>query len=581
MRYSRFHWLHFLFFFNVGFPVLSVSASTEDGFKLDSVASLFPSRGFERQIEFWRHILTKVDSREVLFHDSEDLRLIYHREVFERSIHGDPGEARRQRDYLRRRIKEVQQWFEEIARWGADSERLQPHHREIIRTLTQYGYSVTPEVLRERAAAVRLQRGVRDRFRESLIRSGLFRPFVEETLERFGVPKELSALPHIESSYDYNAYSRAGAAGIWQFTAGTARSYLHVGQVVDERLDPVRATEAAARLLRENYDILGNWPLAITAYNYGRNGMLRAVRSLGPDLLTIIRRHDGQAFGFAGKNFYAEFLAALEASRNYQKYFGDLPIAAPLAFDSVVLDRACRTDRLVSALNLDRDAIARMNPHLRKALRSSQALVPAGVTIHVPEGRGSTVVAALQKLPEAKREPFRTPDGRLLYRVQPGDTLSAIAADMGLSVKDLQSSNRLRSPDQIYVGQELVLPPGTSTAATFAGPPEPAGENCVHIVRPGESLTAIARRYGTTPHTLARLNNLENPDHLAVGARIQLPGGVSAGSECRPASHYRVRPGDTLLDIARRFGCNLADLMNANGIPDPDQLPIGLELLIP
>ena len=127
---------------------------------------------------------------------------------------------------------------------------------------------------------------------------------------RHGVPTELAALPHVESSYNPAARSHVGASGIWQFTRSTGRRFMRVDHVLDERNDPFRATEAAAKLLAYNYSIAGNWPMAITAYNHGLAGARRAMRRHGDTAYTdILRRYNGRAFGFASRNFYVAFFS--------------------------------------------------------------------------------------------------------------------------------------------------------------------------------------------------------------------------------------------------------------------------------
>ena len=151
-----------------------------------------------------------------------------------------------------------------------------------------------------------------------------------ETLKKLGVPEELALLPLVESSFE-NVRSRAGAVGMWQFTRSTGRLYLRITSRVDERLDPSKAAHAAGRLLRDNYNALGNWPLAITAYNHGRGGMQRAQREHGSDLNVIISDYDGPVFGYASMNFYSEFLAAVEVYDTYANYFGELVLESPAA----------------------------------------------------------------------------------------------------------------------------------------------------------------------------------------------------------------------------------------------------------
>jgi membrane-bound lytic murein transglycosylase D len=144
---------------------------------------------------------------------------------------------------------------------------------------------------------------------------------MEEVFVRAGMPPELVALVSVESGFSPRVRSSAGALGIWQFTRSTGREFLKITRYRDDRLDPVRSTEAAAQLLEANYQALGSWPLAITAYNYGTAGTERAAAECGSDYMKILKTYSGPHFGFAVKNYYAEFLAADQVQRYEEKYF--------------------------------------------------------------------------------------------------------------------------------------------------------------------------------------------------------------------------------------------------------------------
>jgi membrane-bound lytic murein transglycosylase D len=176
----------------------------------------------------------------------------------------------------------------------------------------------------EPAARVRTQRGLREAFAQGLTAERLFRPGVRRALDAVGLPLDLAALPLIESSYHPGRVSSAGAVGLWQLTADVADRYVRVDGKVDERRDPGRASVAAAGYLRDLHDQFGSWPLAITAYNHGPTGMQRARTTVGSDDLgEIVQRYDGPGFGFASRNFYAEFLAARHVLRHAGDYFPD------------------------------------------------------------------------------------------------------------------------------------------------------------------------------------------------------------------------------------------------------------------
>src|SRR5262249_10547620 len=165
---------------------------------------------------------------------------------------------------------------------------------------------------------------------QGLVRSWAYLPEIERVFADAGLPSELTLLPHVESSFENRALSKVGAAGIWQIMPATGRRYLRVSDDMDERLNIRASTMAAAQILRENYDMLGTWPLAITAYNHGANGMKQAVAAVGTtDFGVIVQRYRGPLFGFASQNFYAEFLVAVDLVKHYKQYFGDILFEAP------------------------------------------------------------------------------------------------------------------------------------------------------------------------------------------------------------------------------------------------------------
>jgi membrane-bound lytic murein transglycosylase D len=177
------------------------------------------------------------------------------------------------------------------------------------------------------AQNLRVQQGMRERFRDGLLRSRYYRPTMERIFRAVDVPPELVTLAEVESGFECRAKSDAGAVGIWQFTRGTGKEYMRITRYHDDRLNPITETEAAARLLRANYDTLGSWPLAITAYNYGTGGMAEASSEYHGDYAEIVRKYSGSRFGFASKNYYSEFLAALQVHQYEEQYFPELKYA--------------------------------------------------------------------------------------------------------------------------------------------------------------------------------------------------------------------------------------------------------------
>jgi membrane-bound lytic murein transglycosylase D len=198
---------------------------------------------------------------------------------------------------------------------GISPEELGPEGRMLWQT---WACPCAPEELRRAAGSIRVQQGLREKVDEGIQRAQALLPRILAILQEHDVPVELAALPLVESTYNPQAYSKAGAVGLWQFIRSTGKRYLTITRARDDRRDPLRATQAAARLLRHNYEALGSWPLAIVAYNHGREGVLTARAAVGSSAIEdIIARYTGPRFGFASKNFYAEFLAALKVVRPF------------------------------------------------------------------------------------------------------------------------------------------------------------------------------------------------------------------------------------------------------------------------
>ena len=187
------------FFF---FLLFSSSLLGAGSFSLDQISSSFPSKGFEDQIEFWKTIFTHYGDREVLIHDQNDVRLVYEVVRFARGVRNDDFEYKRQHKELEKREKLWQLLIEDIRRYGSDSEKLTRRHKKIIQLLESHGYSISSSLLRELGRNIRSQRGIKEKFREGLIRSGQYLNRIEAIFEEYDLPTELAFLPHVESSFN-------------------------------------------------------------------------------------------------------------------------------------------------------------------------------------------------------------------------------------------------------------------------------------------------------------------------------------------------------------------------------------------
>jgi membrane-bound lytic murein transglycosylase D len=371
------------------------------------------------------------------------------------------------------------------------------------------------------AQSLRAQRGIKERTERALAIAGAHLPSMEATFRAYALPIELTRLPIVESSFDINAYSKSSAAGLWQFIPSSARIYMRLDEAVDERRDPWRSTDAAARHLRDDYALLGSWPLALTAYNHGRNGIARGLAEVkGRTLIDLIERYEHPRFGFASKNFYAEFLAAKDIEAQAQRYFPGLVRQQPQAHVEIELKEYLAYPSVLAMSGLDRERFRELNPSLSEAVIRGQLWVPKGQKIRLPTQEAPKFQQAYARLPATERHAAQRSYWRE-HRVQRGEVLGRIASRYGVSVRDIQRANQLREPGHIRIGQTLKIPPGNSS------PPPPSLRKValrVHTVRAGETLSSIARKHQVGVPEIAQLNQLDDRHLIKPGQRLKIPG---------------------------------------------------------
>jgi hypothetical protein len=259
-------------------------------------------------VAFWKQIYTAYGVGDFVLHDRDRLDVVYGVVRIKNATSQASAAAVAEPEIQRMRAK-YNDILTRLAA-GAAPEELGAEGGVVAQT---WGCPCPPEVLRRAGENIRVQQGLREKVDEGLHRASKLLPRILAILRQHQVPAELAALPMVESTFNPAAYSKAGAAGLWQFIRSTGKQYSLISRKRDDRRDPVRATEAAAHLLRSNYEALGSWPLAIVAYNHGHAGIRAASTVVGSTAIEdIVARYNGPRFGFASKNFYAEFLAALD-----------------------------------------------------------------------------------------------------------------------------------------------------------------------------------------------------------------------------------------------------------------------------
>jgi membrane-bound lytic murein transglycosylase D len=490
----RFHWLGLVVLLLAPFiwgP--SVRAETSDAFA-------YPPE-LEPDVRFWIRVYTEVTTDQGLLHDDWYLGLVY--EV----LRFDPSDSPRQREHIVEQAKA--RYAALLRRFAAgDTENLTAHERRILH---DFGDKTTATGYREAIERIRFQLGQADRFHEGLIRAQAYEASISRVLADRGVPPEIGALPHVESSFNPAAYSRVGAAGLWQFMPGTARRYMRVDGIVDQRLDPYSATEAAANLMLYNYRLLGTWPLAVTAYNHGPGGLRRAQDELGTsNIAVIVKRYQGATFGFASRNFYVAFLAALEVDRNAEKYFGPLTHLPDTQSTVVTLPDYVAVDALARAFKADLGALRVLNPALRPPIWNKTRLVPRGYELRIPGSPApADIAAAWTRLAPADRFVAQRNDGA--HRARRGETLAGIAAASGVALNRLLAANGLSATRELTRGELVRIPlpasradgsaPAIAAAAATAAAAAPPAAALPAVEAPGAPAASTA----VAPSAIARL----------------------------------------------------------------------------
>lgn len=473
--------------------------------------SLFPvPPRLEKRVDFWIDIFTIYRSSQIILHDAENPERIYlifdspeppdnlfapytqieqdqideKKEIVVAFLHAIADArfgAKTDTDEL---SDEAAQAYSDIAGlfWGlfdgsVDLDDLDDFQSNILRIAEYFKDERSRDALIKAAGEkrIRAQRGASDNFREALVYSGLYIDMVRDMLVSNGIPPQIACLPFIESFYNPTAMSHKNAAGIWQFTRWAARDErLRIGPVIDERKDPYLSTLAAANKLKKenrlfvktarslgiNIDNVPLWDLNITAWNLGPYGLRKAIKRMkSVEIDKILFDYRQRSKGFAVKNFYSEFLAAMHVYANSKRYFKNVKPYPPI--DTLVEDyelpSSISFSGLAQDLGIEKEQLHLFNPSLTLAARLDAVKIPRSTVIKVP--KGTEVQRSLEQI--YAQEKFLLEDEdleeQLTYTVRRGDTLSEIAYKFGVGLSRLMNSNGLRS-SRIYPSTVLIIP---------------------------------------------------------------------------------------------------------------------------
>lgn len=441
----------------LGYPLLSLlffllcicgSATSSEAKKTASTAqssNVFPLyNAIVTNVRFWEKIYSTYSNDLLLVHDANDLQKIY---AAVSLLPPDTPQAREKNARIEKQIKEkYQHILEKLA-------SAPPRTSTEKRVAALFPGSGKAEKMRQAARQIRTQNGQRQRFQQSVIRSGAYIKEFKKIFRDAHLPEDLAYLPHVESSFHPGAYSRAGAAGIWQFTRSTGKRYLIIDDAVDQRLDPIAATHAAAKYFRRSYSHLKHWPLAVTSYNYGLPGTIRAQEEFG-SYTDVFRSHRTKTFKFAARNFYSEFLAAKKTAKKLEK---TLKLNKPDKTCSLSLTGYLRLKDVLWYFRVSQKELKRLNPALLPPVFDGTRRITKQYTLHLP-----ATAAIKQKIATfPKKFYYTTQQYTRLHRVRKGESVSSIAAHFGISATALQKANNLNKEGRIKINQRLRIPTDT------------------------------------------------------------------------------------------------------------------------
>lgn len=408
-----------------------------------------PSPNLMGSVEFWRNLFARYGQHHSVVHDTKHLNIIYGVLDFS-NLYGNPGVETGEIYRVRRAIEEMHKAKikEMLLRFASGGIPLTPWEDRIYKIFQK---NLDSYSFRKGAENLRAQWGQNDRFQAGLIRFARYQPLLEQSFIQEGVPPEITRLTFVESMFTNNAVSKVGAAGPWQFMLSTGKSFLQINKYLDQRYDPLLAGSAAAKLLKKNYDLLKSWPLAINAYNTGALRLLKAIRKFQTDDIgTIVLNFDDPGYQFASRNFYPEFLAALEVSNNYKEYFGHLKLEKPIAFEELVLPYHTSMNQVAITLATDVAILKDLNPAYFDEYFSENTFIPQGYSIRVPRGEKSLYLAAMDQIHNEEKD-FHW------HVVAKRDTLPKIASRYKVTTSQLMQANRLLD-SKVQEGQILKIP---------------------------------------------------------------------------------------------------------------------------
>lgn len=461
-----------------------------------------------------------------------------------------------------------------------------------------------PIVLNDRVkkSIVYFQTVARDAFAKYLSRSKKYAPMMLRILAEYGLPQDLTYLSLVESGFNPRAYSWARASGLWQFIASTGRLYnLKRNWWIDERRDPVKSTHAACQFLKDLYTEFGSWELAMAAYNGGPGKVRKVIKKQKTiDFWKMRLRRQTM-------DYVPLIMAAAIIGKDPAKHgFDDIEYEGELAWDDIVIDRCLDLSVVAKTVGCSLQELKDLNPELLRRYTPPNA---KKYTLKVPAGSKEDFLLAYESMPSPKETSW------VRHKIKRGETVSSIAAKYGVSQYAIFGANNLRRTSKIYAGKELIVPVPLDReyrSSTRRRNRDYQAKNSVYVVRSGDTMWDIARAFGTTVSALRRVNYVERGSRIYVGQKLKIPakaaklkeknvvdskssktyaqthgapakskssGTKGVGSNKQTVTH-KVRRGDTVWDIARKYGTTTAKIRRLNGLGRSSRIYPGQVLIV-
>lgn len=450
-----------------------------------------------------------------------------------------------------------------------------------------------------------------------LSRSSRYEKLMKRVLRDNGLPEDLFYIALIESGFSARATSHASAVGYWQFIRGTGKRYgLEISRFVDERRDPVLATQAAAEYFKGLYSLFGSWYLSMASYNVGENRVKREVM-----------KHSTRDFWKLAKkgslpretiNYVPKFIAAKLIAKDPAKFgFEEIDYLPPVEFETIVVNRPVNLRLMAERMNLNYEDFKALNPKFKGEIAP---LKDSGLDLRVPPGSKEAALIAARDSAVDRVEYVADQGETELYRIRRGDSLHSIARRYRTTVAYLRDLNDLPKGRKLRVGMKIFVPDRTPVSQrrtsvartstpvvesilasesrdTGEAPKTPAAElgsgaSKFYVVQSGDSLFSIAQRYNTTVAELKKLNKIRRGRILKVGLKLKLPEdvaesgkptskGATQGRKTVKSRTHIVKKGETLTQIASKYRVSVKDLKKKNRMSQPYHLFVGARLFVP